>query len=51
MRRPNRSHEWRRRFAFLPVLIGDEWVWLERYWIRRCGDADLVSLDEPEEVE
>lgn len=51
MRWPDRYHEWRRRFAIVPVLIGDEWVWLEWFWIQRCGDANLVSLHKPEEAD
>lgn len=30
---------WRDRFALLPVKIGDEWVWLERYQRRFMGDC------------
>lgn len=28
---------WRKRFAFFPMKIGDEWVWLEWYWQRFEG--------------
>lgn len=29
---------WHRAFALLPQIIGDEWVWLEWYWVRtRAG--------------
>ena len=30
---------WRTRFAILPVKIGDQWVWLERYERRFMGDC------------
>lgn len=30
--------DWRKRFAWLPVKIGDEWVWLERYECRPMGE-------------
>ena len=43
---------WRRRFAFLPVKIDGEWIWLEwferrrlsrrLYLVRRLGDFDAA---------
>lgn len=41
--------DWRKRFAWLPVKIGDEWIWLERYESMFCGDYSLVRL--PGDVE
>lgn len=35
---------WRKRFAFLPVKIGDEWLWLERYGRRFMGDCYEVRF-------
>lgn len=29
---------WRRRFALLPVKIGEEWIWLEWFERRFCGE-------------
>lgn len=49
MRWRDRSFEWKRRFAFIPHLIGDEWVWLEWYWRMHYGDGWAVSLEKPEE--
>lgn len=28
---------WRKRFAFFPIEIGDETIWLEWYWSRFEG--------------
>lgn len=37
--------DWRARFAWLPVKIGDEWLWLERYQRRFCGDFYEVAFE------
>lgn len=29
---------WRTTFAFFPVKVDSEWVWLERYQVSWCGD-------------
>jgi hypothetical protein len=44
----SREDDWRRGFALLPIKIGDEWVWLERFWYRPRGEFTEVSLDHPE---
>lgn len=31
---------WQRWFAWYPVLIGDEWCWLEFVMRRRINDVD-----------
>lgn len=49
MRWPGTSYRWKRRFALLPVLIDDEWVWLEWYWRMHYGDGYAVSFDKPED--
>lgn len=38
MRWPVKRCDWRRSFAWLPVKIGDEWIWLERYESRPMGE-------------
>lgn len=38
MRWSLKAPEWERRFAVLPVQIGDEFIWLEWYWARYCGN-------------
>lgn len=27
---------WRRRYALLPTRVGNELIWLEGYWVRKC---------------
>jgi hypothetical protein len=34
MRWPAIHREWKRRFAWFPQIIGDEWVWLEHYEVK-----------------
>jgi hypothetical protein len=43
---PKAEDRWRRRFAFFPVLIGDQWVWLEWFEKRPMGIYDQVRLIE-----
>jgi hypothetical protein len=38
---------WRAWFAWLPVKIGSQVVWLERVERRFCGDCYEVRLPEP----
>lgn len=45
MRWPVDRNRWRRCFAFLPVVAGDEAVWLRWYWKRLWGDHFQVSFD------
>ncbi len=49
MRWKSREDEWRRRFAWLPIYIGGEriWLWLETYWARPAGEYTEVSLTDP----
>lgn len=35
---------WRRGFAWLPIKIGEQWLWLERYWHRDQCEYRQVSL-------
>lgn len=28
----DKQNGWRKRFAFFPMKIEDEWIWLEWYW-------------------
>lgn len=37
---------WRLVFAWFPLKIGDEVVWLELYWRRFAGDCFEVLLRE-----
>ena len=45
------NHTLRKRFAFLPVGVSNgpstEYVWLEWYWRRFCGDCYEVSFTDP----
>jgi len=45
MRWKNTSWDWKRKFAILPVNVGDQWIWLEFYWSKFCGDYYSVSLE------
>lgn len=42
MRWPVKDDDWKRRFAWLPVKIGDEWVWLEHFECRDMGEYRQV---------
>ena len=44
MRWKNTSWDWKRKFAILPVNVGDQWIWLEFYWSKFQGDYYNVSL-------
>lgn len=33
-------------FAFLPLKIGDQWVWLETYYSMFCGTHNSVMTKE-----
>jgi hypothetical protein len=35
---------WRKRFAWVPVRIGDEVIWWEHYWARFMGEYREVAL-------
>lgn len=50
MRWTNRA-KWKRRFSLIPVLFGDQWIWLEWYWIRDYGDCSEISLTDPKETD
>lgn len=32
------ENEWRKKFAWLPISIGDATIWLETYERRFCGE-------------
>lgn len=42
MRWPVKPDDWKRRFAFLPILTGDEWLWLEWFEARPMGEFTEV---------
>jgi hypothetical protein len=33
------ENPWKRRFALLPVKIGDQWLWMERYYSAYWGEC------------
>lgn len=39
-----RNDGWKMSFAFLPVEIGDTWIWWEPYWSRFEGLYTNVRL-------
>jgi len=48
MRWKAKEDGWRKRFAWLPTKIGDEWIWWEPYESWFMGEFSLVRL--PEDV-
>lgn len=42
----NKNNGWRLRFAFLPLEIGETWIWLEFYYSRFEGLYTNVRLYE-----
>lgn len=42
MRWKAKEDGWRRKFAWFPVRIGDEWLWLELYESMFMGEYSLV---------
>lgn len=48
------ARKWRKAFALVPVLIGDEWVWLETIEFRTTSVMGLIPFFEtrkPQEKE
>jgi len=43
----DRSGDWKRRFALIPIHIGPNRVWLEPYWQMFLGDSYAVTQDKP----
>lgn len=43
MRWSSEPNPWRWGFALLPIRLGDEVIWLERYWWRNGGDCIEVK--------
>jgi hypothetical protein len=50
MKWTTRPWDWKRRFALIPQSIakdgGLQWVWLDWYWSRFCGDCFETSLQQ-----
>ena len=46
MRWKKDEREWKRKFAWLPVDIGDTWIWLEHYWSADRGMWEQVATEE-----
>lgn len=46
MRWKAKKNGWRKRFAWLPTKIGDEWIWWEPYESWFMGEFTLVRLPE-----
>lgn len=46
MRWQDKSNGWQLRFAWLPVKVGSEWVWLEPYEAR-LDEGVLMETREP----
>ncbi|ALJ12579.1 hypothetical protein ATM17_12960 [Sphingopyxis macrogoltabida] len=44
MRWAAKEDGWRRRFAWLPVKIGDVWIWWEPYESWFMGEFSLVRI-------
>ena len=44
MRWKAKADGWRPAFAWLPVKIGDEWIWWERYERQFMGECYFVRL-------
>jgi len=40
------AREWRKAFALVPVLIGDEWVWFEQFEYRATTAMGLIPMFE-----
>lgn len=41
-----KAREWYRVFAYMPVVVGDEWVWWEWYERKVCFECEVgVSYD------
>ena len=40
------AREWRKAFAMVPVLIGDEWVWLEPFEYRTTAALSILPMFE-----
>jgi hypothetical protein len=40
------AREWRKAFALVPVLIGDEWVWLEKFEYRTTTAMGILPFFE-----
>lgn len=50
MRWAAKEDGWRKRFAWLPVKIGDEWIWWEPYESWFMGEFSLVRLPGEEDA-
>lgn len=40
------KREWKLKFAWMPVKIGDIYVWLENYWSSYRGQYEQVATDD-----
>jgi hypothetical protein len=45
MRWKHEPRRWKTCFAFFPVLIGDNWIWLERYRRRQAAPGDYAPYE------
>lgn len=44
------ARQWRQAFALVPVLIGDEWVWLEKFEYRTTSAMGLFPFFEVRKI-
>lgn len=48
----DRSHDWKKKFAWLPTEVEQHWVWLAFYWVQKWHVGDgyytkTTSLEKP----